>query len=331
LCPTRWSVRVRAIEGVLNTYEAVVEWMEELSGANEKVSPKASGLLAQLTKCEFYIGLQMASKLFSLGESLSRVLQSPNATIAGGIQAATYTVNGLLEMKTEKCFNELWEAMLQKSQEYSLNEPTLPRLRKKPKRFNDDADPPTFASPKEWLKSLFHQAIENICEEIGRRFDQPGLSMYDNLETGILKSPAGISNELTTACNFYCLDHEKVLSEVSVLSNGKDLKWTSTKDIVDSLKSLTPEMLTVFPTLNIYLKHLLVVPCSSAGAERSFSWLRRIKSYLRSTMGQARLNYCALINCYANDLVDELNLNVVMQEFITMNNREATFGKFSSV
>jgi len=41
---------------------------------------------------------------------------------------------------------------------------------------------------------------------------------------------------------------------------------------------------------------LLVVPATSATAERSFSALRWLKIYLRATMGQARLNSLLILH-----------------------------------
>ncbi|CAB4031517.1 zinc finger MYM-type 1-like, partial [Paramuricea clavata] len=48
---------------------------------------------------------------------------------------------------------------------------------------------------------------------------------------------------------------------------------------------------------------LASIPATSCTAERSFSGLRRVKTYLRSTMGEERLNSIAVINierAYAN-------------------------------
>ena len=41
---------------------------------------------------------------------------------------------------------------------------------------------------------------------------------------------------------------------------------------------------------------LAVIPATSCSAQRSFSALRRLKSYLRNTIGQERVNSIALIN-----------------------------------
>ena len=53
---------------------------------------------------------------------------------------------------------------------------------------------------------------------------------------------------------------------------------------------------------------LTVIPATSCSAERSFSGLRRLKTYLRSTMGEKRLANIALINIereYANRVIKE--------------------------
>ncbi|XP_008178843.1 52 kDa repressor of the inhibitor of the protein kinase-like [Acyrthosiphon pisum] len=45
-----------------------------------------------------------------------------------------------------------------------------------------------------------------------------------------------------------------------------------------------------------YLDYLIVIPITTASAERSFSSLKRIKTYLRSTMSQERLNGLAMLH-----------------------------------
>ena len=43
---------------------------------------------------------------------------------------------------------------------------------------------------------------------------------------------------------------------------------------------------------------MMVLPVTSYEAERSFSTLRRLKTYLHTTMSQERLNGLALLNVY---------------------------------
>ena len=56
-----------------------------------------------------------------------------------------------------------------------------------------------------------------------------------------------------------------------------------------------------------------VLPVTVAEAERSFSTLKRLKTYLRNTMGQERLVGLALLNIYPDV---EVNVNDVINMFI---------------
>ena len=49
--------------------------------------------------------------------------------------------------------------------------------------------------------------------------------------------------------------------------------------------------------------------------DRSFSVLRRLKSYLRSIMSQPRLNHVMVLSIY-KELLDELDLYAVANEFV---------------
>ncbi|XP_050413492.1 uncharacterized protein LOC126827953 [Patella vulgata] len=55
---------------------------------------------------------------------------------------------------------------------------------------------------------------------------------------------------------------------------------------------------------------IATIPATSCSAERAFSGLRRLKTYLRNTMGQARLTSLALINIervFSNRLLEKLD------------------------
>ena len=71
---------------------------------------------------------------------------------------------------------------------------------------------------------------------------------------------------------------------------------------------------------------LLVMPATNAESERSFSAVRRIKSYLRSTMSQQRLNHLMVLHVH-KDYTEKLNLVNVANNFIAGNeHRTQVFG-----
>ena len=76
------------------------------------------------------------------------------------------------------------------------------------------------------------------------------------------------------------------------------------------------------------LKRTLVMPATNASSERSFSALRRVKSYLRSTMRQDRLNHLIVLHIHDKH-TDELDLKEVANKFVReCEHRLRTFGKF---
>lgn len=63
---------------------------------------------------------------------------------------------------------------------------------------------------------------------------------------------------------------------------------------------------------------MATIPITSCECERSISLLRLIKTSLRSTMGQDRLNGLAMLHCHHNT---ELTPEEVVQEFALHNPR----------
>ena len=70
------------------------------------------------------------------------------------------------------------------------------------------------------------------------------------------------------------------------------------------------------------------MPATNATSERSFSALRRIKTYLHLTMTQARLNLIRIMNIHEH-LTDELDMIHMANLFIGEDpHREEIFGSF---
>jgi len=94
----------------------------------------------------------------------------------------------------------------------------------------------------------------------------------------------------------------------------------------DVLKNMVPAMRAMFPHVEALIRLLLVNPASSATAERSFSSLRRLKTYLRSTCGQRRLNNLAICHVHKH-IMDGVNVPQLMKEFVEAKDiRSQTFG-----
>ncbi|GKA45133.1 zinc finger MYM-type protein 1, partial [Tanacetum coccineum] len=81
-----------------------------------------------------------------------------------------------------------------------------------------------------------------------------------------------------------------------------------------------------FPNAMIAYRVLLTIPVTVASAERSFSKLKLLKSYLRSTMSQERLNGLALISI-ENEQLDNIDYEDLMNRFASKNARRSALFK----
>ena len=86
-------------------------------------------------------------------------------------------------------------------------------------------------------------------------------------------------------------------------------------------------MRAMFPNVESLVRLLLVNPASSSSAKRSFSGLRRLKTYLRSTCGQRRLNNLAICHVHKH-ILDSVDVQKLMKEFVlAQEKRAAVFGQ----
>jgi len=74
----------------------------------------------------------------------------------------------------------------------------------------------------------------------------------------------------------------------------------------------------LFPVISELLKILATLPCTTCTAERSFSTLRRLKTYLRNCMKADRLTGLALLNIH-QDI--EVNVDFVLERFLKSERR----------
>ena len=79
----------------------------------------------------------------------------------------------------------------------------------------------------------------------------------------------------------------------------------------------------VFPNLRTSLRILLTISVSVASCERSFSKLKLIKTYLRSTMCQERLSNLAILSV-EKDTFNSINFDSIIDQFAEKKAHKAT-------
>ena len=215
--------------------------------------------------------------------------------------------------------------------------PQLPRQRKLPRRYDDGSFRGDFhRTPKEYYKQYYFEAIDLIINCIQDRFDQPGYRIYSCLVTILLKAcKEPLEDDLESICTFYKDDFDRELLSVQLQTFGVHIQQTqelqcSSLAITDVKKSSCHylKVKSLLSQVKRPLQLILVMPATNSTSERSFSALRRFKSYLRATMTQERLNYLMLIHVH-KERTDALDLKGVINEFIGDSaHRSGIFAKY---
>ena len=108
-------------------------------------------------------------------------------------------------------------------------------------------------------------------------------------------------------------------SELKVLKEVLQINENSSINVLNYIKRLAS-----FPNACIAFKILLTIHVTVASAERSFSKLKLIKSYLRSTMSEERLNGLAILSI-EKGMLAELECKKLISNFASQKARKIKF------
>ena len=110
---------------------------------------------------------------------------------------------------------------------------------------------------------------------------------------------------------------EKKLSGF-VVSNSKWLHYDDSKWPRVLSHMLKPAIRAICSEIVTLVTILLVIPATNTTSERTFSALRRVKTYLRSTMTQTRMNNLITLHVHT-ERTDALDLKAITNEFTARN------------
>ena len=193
-------------------------------------------------------------------------------------------------MREDAEFDKIFNDVESKIKVLDLEELSVPRARRPPARFCG-------------LGEVFQ--TKSVCkyfriEYLKLLIDCPGLLRYCELEAMLLTG--NLDEKVTQLYPELACDGRSFQTQLDMFHSLPGMTTTETAPTLnaccDVLKNMVPAMRAMFPHVETLIRLLLVNPASSATAERSFSSLRRLKTYLRSTCGQRRLNNLAICHVH---------------------------------
>ena len=338
LCPTRWTVRTAALESVLNQYNVVMDTMEEVNQTTrDDYGLKAGGVLSSLQKFGTLFGLRLAHLLFSAAEETSKFLQGKDTNVQEALSSVGVLKCYFQRQRTDDQFNAFYDATESHAHNLEIDPPALPRYRRQPRRFCEGSETHRHESPRDFYRQIYNEACDLLVQEVTDRFNQDFMKPLAAMEKLLLSAAngKGFTEEIdAVACSVFAkdLDMAKLARHLAVLPDIvhqalPDVKEVTTIRTVCSAMSFSTHRST-FNEVHKLLRLYLTVPITSSTSERAFSTLKRLLTYLRSSMTEQRLNNCALIHIH-KDIVDNMDLLPIALAFTTANDdRLRYFGSF---
>ena len=168
--------------------------------------------------------------------------------------------------------------------------------------------------------------------------DQPDFKRYVVLQEMFLKviKDQSWENELREVCSIYSGDIDKYSLEAQLplllptaVALKFDLKKFTVYDLIKLFQELDYSRKVAMSEVIKAAKTLLVMPATNAISERSFSAMKRVKTYLRSTTTDNRMNHLMVLHVQKERL-DSTNLIDVANVFVgRVDSRKQIFGLFT--
>lgn len=324
LCATRWGDRLNAFHAQVATYQEVLTFLEILKDEDRtEVGAKATGILYKIKNFKYLFIVSLIEQIFALTNILSVLCQKINNHLQSILDTATSIVVKLTEMIT--LFDEFFQKVLEQAKNCDLEDIPLTYLRSNQSNTEENKKWKTF-----YL--VLHKKILNaFIKEIGERFDpknlDPLITIYNILnDSEKLVKNEKIKEDLTIYKDI--IDIQKLFREFDLFYTIKSSLNLDNFDKLYSYLKLKQDFResfkTGFPNILVLLKIYLTSPIASVTSERGFSCLKRIKTYLRSTMLQERLSSLAILN-FESEFIKLINIEDVIDEFANNKNRKFAF------
>ena len=197
-----------------------------------------------------------------------------------------------------------------------------------------DGDVSEVLTFQEELRRELFEVVDRLRDEINRRFKQLHSinEKFGFIQLDILMNADQnefIKQRINALVEIYDeIDGDELKIEVRRLRKHVLISRENNHDIdnnsiaIDLLKWIVKWGFTEsLPNLSIVLRIFLTMCISIASCERSFSKLKLVKTYLRSTMSQIRLTSLAILSI-EREITNVINFDTIINDFAALKSRK---------
>ena len=330
LSDTRWNCRADTLKRIIQpeVYQAVIETVDHVADTTSDGSVRgvAAGLKKSLTDFQFVVQLFTMQPVFEQINETSVLLQSPQLDLLKANTHIESLASELSDLRTENA----WNSALRDAVEFSENQEIKAdfpetRTRKVPRRLLNnpnvaadimDIGADKGAERRMQMRADYFALLDRLNSEIIERFPKT-LKNFAPLQTQNMDM-IDAESSLAKIAEIYDLDVIRLKAQWRLFRRSCGRNYTP---IAASYLQVPRE----HDALRKAYQILLTLPVTSAGVERSFSKLALIKSKLRTTMTQTRLQsllFCAV----EKDILNLLSTDTLVAKFAAAGDRRLDLG-----
>ena len=305
LCKTRWVARIDALEVFFSLFPAVVRTLEVISeggdtGWNQDSRRSADSLLICITKFQFLIAFVVTKQCLEYIKGLTVSLQKRAKDICQAYSEVNTIVTALNEVRSDiDVKHKVWHDMaITLGEKVDAPEPQLPRrCGHQTARNNTPGDTPE----SYYRRTISIPFLDELIAYLKSRFSdiQQKAIMGMTIVPSVLMDETTPTSSLSDLLQQYSDDLPNPSSLETELHMWR-CKWNSSSTPLPDTPAdaLVFASETIFPNIHCLFRLICTLPVTSCECERSISVLRRLKTYLRSSMGQERLSGLALMHIH---------------------------------
>ncbi|XP_065676039.1 uncharacterized protein LOC136092211 [Hydra vulgaris] len=306
----RWILRKPSIISVTRNCSAIINCLEDFenhSYNSAKNKSEAAGYLESFCKFDTLFKLEILHMIFTIIGDAKTALQGMQPNFCKARNTINTLKKVLKEARGDTRFKVLWETGVVAPECSLIEKPEMPRRRKITSKFTESGVP-YFGS------SRFETGLANCFEPTGTTEHLANVGKFligQCLEVGFVEAFYKDDFEDYGRLQLHrdiLVDHVKVKSIQQVDFESVLNELVDHDGVLSQLIPLIPEFVKL-------VKILLCMPVTFCTCEHFFSCLRRLKTYLGSTMSQERLSHLAILDCHC-DIAYTLDLDYLIDEFI---------------
>ena len=293
LCEARWASRSEALYTFKAAFSTAHTTLGELS--TEHGDSKAGPFQAAIEKFDFIVTLVAVEHALSGLVPLSNLLQKKECDLFVAVEESRVVIR---QLNNERNDPEVWNALYDSAVQVAATigvVPSMPRNRgAQQNRPNAPADNPSAY----WKRNMYLPFVDHLIAELDRRLlaAEPRYTAQHLLPKKAAQITQLLGDQIYESYqDDVAVTNDQFRSEI----RRWRAKWSAHEDLpLDLQGTLNSTNKDLYPGIFSVLNMYACMPVSTATAERSFSTMRRVKTYLRNTMTTKRMSGLGFLNIY---------------------------------